>query len=144
MRLTPAPDRTVAGRLAAVITEVLGEVPVRIRAWDGSESGPAGAPVVVLRSRTALRRLLWDPDELGLARAYVAGELDLEGDLADGLSRVWAVVRARPPVLPGWRDRLRWAFEALIQGIQQAPAPATGRAPKPATATATGAGTDRP
>ena len=42
------------------------------------------------------------------------------------------------------RDRLRWAFEALIQGIQQAPAPATGRAPKPATATATGAGTDRP
>ena len=40
------------------------------------------------------------------------------------------------------RDRLRWAFEALIQGIQQAPAPATGRTPKPATAT--GAGTDRP
>jgi hypothetical protein len=24
----------------------------------------------VLRSRTALRRLLWDPSELGLARAY--------------------------------------------------------------------------
>ena len=71
---------------------MLGDLPVRIRAWDGSEAGPAGAPVVVLRSRTALRRLLWDPDELGLARAYVAGELDLDGDLADGLSRVWALV----------------------------------------------------
>ena len=82
----PAPDRTVAGRLAAVVRDVLGDLPVRIRAWDGSESGPADAPVVVLRSRTALRRLLWNPDELGLARAYVAGELNLDGDLADGLS----------------------------------------------------------
>jgi len=117
VRRTPAPDRTVAGRLATVIAEVLGEVPVRIRAWDRSESGPAGAPVVVLRSRTALRRLLWDPDELGLARAYVAGEIDLEGDLADGLSRVWTVLRDRPPVLPGWRDRLRWAGLGLRLGI---------------------------
>ena len=124
MRRTPAPGRTVAGRLAAVITDVLGELPVRIRAWDGSESGPAGAPVVVLHSRTALRRLLWDPDELGLARAYVAGEIDVEGDLADGLSRVWALVRSRPPVLPGLRDRLRWARTGLRLGV-------VGRRPRP-------------
>jgi cyclopropane-fatty-acyl-phospholipid synthase len=106
----------VAGRLAGVVREVLGELPVRIRAWDGSEAGPADAPVVVLRSRTALRRLLWDPDELGLARAYVAGEIDVEGDLAEGLSRVWSLVRTRPPVLPGVRDRLRWALTALRLG----------------------------
>ena len=66
---------------------MLGDVPVRIRAWDGSEAEPAGAPVVVLRSRTALRRLPWDPDESGLARAYVAGEIDAEGDLAVGPGR---------------------------------------------------------
>mgnify|MGYP000561977446 CR=1 FL=1 len=29
----------------------------------------------------ALRRLLWAPNQLGLARAYVAGELDVEGDV---------------------------------------------------------------
>jgi len=58
VRPLPYPSRSVAGRLAEVIREVLGEVPVRIRAWDGSESGPADAPVVVLRSRTAVRRLL--------------------------------------------------------------------------------------
>ena len=122
---TPSsPDRSVAGRLSAVLAEVLGDVPVRIRAWDGSESGPAGAPVVVLRSRTALRRLLWDPDELGLARAYVAGEIDLEGDLGDGLSRIWAVLRSRPPSLPGWRDRVRWAATGLRLGI-------VGRRPEP-------------
>jgi cyclopropane-fatty-acyl-phospholipid synthase len=120
----PSPGRSVAGRLSAVLAEVLGDVPLRIRAWDGSESGPDGAPVVVLRSRTALRRLLWDPSELGLARAYVAGEIDLEGDLAEGLSRVWTVLRSRPPVLPGWRDRLRWAALGLRLGI-------VGRRPAP-------------
>ena len=124
MRTSSSPDRSVAGRLAAVLGEVLGDVPVRIRAWDGSEAGPDGAPVVVLRSRAAVRRLLWDPDELGLARAYVAGEIDVEGDLADGLSRVWAVVRSRPPVLPEWRDRLRWAGTALRLGL-------VGRRPAP-------------
>jgi cyclopropane-fatty-acyl-phospholipid synthase len=54
----------------------------RLRGWDGSESGPGDAPAtVVFRSRRALRAMLWRPDELGLARAYVAGDLDVEGDL---------------------------------------------------------------
>ena len=34
-----------------------------------------------LRSPDAFRRLLWSPNELGLARAYVAGELDADGDI---------------------------------------------------------------
>lgn len=53
--------RSVAGRLAAVVTGVLGDLPVRIRAWDGSEAGPVDAPVVVLRSRRALRRCCGTP-----------------------------------------------------------------------------------
>jgi cyclopropane-fatty-acyl-phospholipid synthase len=51
---------------------------------------------VVLRSKDALRRLLRAPGELGLARAYVSGDLDVEGDVADGLRRVWAAVRTNP------------------------------------------------
>ena len=53
------------------------QLPVRIRAWDGSEAGAvdADAPVVVIRSPRALRRLLWQPGELGFARAYVTGEI---------------------------------------------------------------------
>ncbi|MEV0094752.1 cyclopropane-fatty-acyl-phospholipid synthase family protein [Streptomyces sp. NPDC050738] len=75
-----------ASRLTALADDLLGTpLPVRIRAWDGSESGPPGAPVVVLRHRRALRRLLWKPGELGLARAWVAGELDIEGDLYEAL-----------------------------------------------------------
>ena len=51
--------------------------PVRLQVWDGSVAGPEDAPLVVLRSPDALRRLLWHPGELGAAQAYVTGELDV-------------------------------------------------------------------
>ncbi|MEV5198609.1 cyclopropane-fatty-acyl-phospholipid synthase family protein [Streptomyces sp. NPDC053720] len=80
-------------RLTALAEELLGEkLPVRIRAWDGSESGPPGAPVLVIRHRRALRRLLWKPGELGLARAWVAGELDIEGDLYEALDLMASLI----------------------------------------------------
>jgi cyclopropane fatty-acyl-phospholipid synthase-like methyltransferase/DUF1365 family protein len=86
-----------AHRIERLVRDVAGtELPLRVRAWDGSEAGPADGPVVVLRSRRALRRLLWAPGELGLARAYVAGDLDVDGDLAEGFRRVWALARRRP------------------------------------------------
>jgi len=69
------------------------DLPVRVRAWDGSEAGPAGPPVAVLRSPLALRRALWAPGELGLARAYVSGDLDVEGDLTEGLRRAFRAAR---------------------------------------------------
>ncbi len=94
--MSTRPDR--AAELVRLVEDTLGvALPVRVRAWDGSEAGaPAapGTPVVVLRSRRALRHLLWSPGELGLARAYVLGDLDVEGDLAVGLSRLWSAVRS--------------------------------------------------
>ncbi len=69
---------------------------LRLRAWDGSEAGPEKAPVVVIRSPRALQRILWRPGELGLARAYISGDLDFEGDLTDGLRRVWGTLRDAP------------------------------------------------
>ncbi|MEU7168871.1 cyclopropane-fatty-acyl-phospholipid synthase family protein [Streptomyces morookaense] len=75
-----------ARRLTALAEQVLGvPLPVRVRAWDRSESGPPGTPVLVVRRRRALRRLLWKPGELGLARAWVAGDIDVEGDLYEAL-----------------------------------------------------------
>jgi len=86
--------------LATTIAEVLrplvgGELPVRLVVWDGSEAGPAGAPVVRLNSQNAIRRLLWAPGELGAAQAYVTGELDVDGDLNSALQHLWKVVRDR-------------------------------------------------
>ncbi len=64
-----------------------GDAPVEFRAYDGTRAGPEGAPaVVVIRSPRALRRLVTAPNELGLGRAYVTGELDLDGDIFAVLS----------------------------------------------------------
>jgi cyclopropane-fatty-acyl-phospholipid synthase len=97
---------TAADRLAALVRDAAGiELPVRVRTWDGSEAGPADAPVLIIKRRKALRRLLWAPGEMGLARAYVTGDIDVEGDLADGFRRTWAMAAERPPVSTGWRAR---------------------------------------
>ncbi|GHF16421.1 methyltransferase domain-containing protein [Streptomyces griseoluteus] len=75
-----------ASRLLSVAEQLLGApLPVRVRAWDGSQAGPPGAPVIVVRNRRALRRMLFKPGELGMARAWVAGDLDIEGDLYTAL-----------------------------------------------------------
>ena len=47
----------------------------------------------MIRSPRALQRIGWRPGELGLARAYISGDLDMEGDLTEGLRRVWGVLR---------------------------------------------------
>src|SRR5919107_1834867 len=75
--------KTAASRLAEALAIVLGtkETPLRLKAWDGSEAGSADAPVLVVRSRRALRRILWSPGQLGLSRAYVAGDIDAPGDI---------------------------------------------------------------
>src|SRR5674476_1676437 len=58
-----------------------GDVPIRVRCWDGSEFGSPAAPVqLTFTSPRALRRMLWAPNELGFARAYVSGDILIEGD----------------------------------------------------------------
>ncbi len=74
------PTTGVAARLAEALRPFVGgDLPVRLRAWDGSEAGPddGSVPLVELRSVDAVRRLLWHPGELGAAQAYVTGELDV-------------------------------------------------------------------
>ncbi|MFB6812485.1 class I SAM-dependent methyltransferase [Streptomyces sp. NPDC056387] len=87
-----------APRLAALAETLLGApLPVRIRAWDGSEAGPPDGPTLVLANRRALRRVLWRPGELGLARAWVAGDLTVDGDLFELLDRVAGLLWERGP-----------------------------------------------
>ncbi|MEV8407640.1 cyclopropane-fatty-acyl-phospholipid synthase family protein [Streptomyces niveus] len=108
-------------RLSTLAEELLGApLPVRIRAWDGSESGPPGAPTFVHRHRRALRRLLWTPGELGLARAWVAGEIDIDGDLYAALDQVAGLLwergaDAKDQVHPLRDPRMRAAAKGLAQ-----------------------------
>ncbi|WP_194922809.1 SAM-dependent methyltransferase [Catenulispora pinisilvae] len=75
--------KTAAGLFDPLLRAVLGDSPpVRFEFWDGSSAGPPdGSDSVKVKSSNALRRLMWSPGELGLGRAYVAGDLDVEGDV---------------------------------------------------------------
>jgi cyclopropane-fatty-acyl-phospholipid synthase len=77
-------------RLADLVSRALGpEVPIAVRAYDGSEAGPPDAVATLVVNRPeALQRFLTAPGELGLGRAYVAGELDAEGDLFAALAAI--------------------------------------------------------
>src|SRR5437763_1520151 len=76
---------------ATLIERALGRAPVAVSAYDGSTAGPDDAKVrLVLRSPKALAYLITAPSSLGLARAYVSGELEIYGDLYDALIEVWS------------------------------------------------------
>lgn len=124
----------VAERLHDVLQRLFGrEAPVRIHAWDGSVAGPVDAPMVRVQSRRALRRLLWRPDELGLVRAYVAGEVEVEGHLLETLERLAPFGRSigRRPELSA-ADRSELLRTAVLLG-------AVGPQPKPPAEEITGA-----
>lgn len=122
----PGAPQGVADRIAGAAEELFGmPLPVGLRAWDGSRAGSAEGPAVVIRSPRAFRQLLRRPGELGLARAYIAGELEVEGDLTQSLRQAWAFVRhARGS---GWRVITHWpAFLSLavrLGGIGILPSP---------------------
>ena len=118
-------------RLKSLVEQLLGiPLPVRIRAWDGSQAGPPGAPALVVRNRRAVRRLLFKPGELGLARAWVAGDLDIEGDLYAALDLmselVWERGEDTRSLLQMVRDpQVRAAARGLVKvaGLPLPPAP---------------------
>jgi cyclopropane-fatty-acyl-phospholipid synthase len=95
--------------IAPTLGRLLGGPPIEVTAYDGSRYGPVGAPVrVVLRSPKALSYLITAPGKLGMARAYVAGELDIDGDVYQALSLLWSDHIGRL----SWADRL-----GLLRGM---------------------------
>ena len=96
---TTTSQNSTASKLRGVLETLLQTpLPVRLQAWDGSVAGPDSAPTLIIRHKRALRRIMWQPNELGLARAYVSGEMDVEGDLYDALNRLAALVWRSPDI----------------------------------------------
>jgi cyclopropane-fatty-acyl-phospholipid synthase len=91
--------------LAEVFEKVAGPGgPVEFRAYDGSASGTAEAPVrITVRSPAAVSYLAQAPGSLGLARAYVSGNLDVDGDMYTALARITSAQQVRF----GLAERLR-------------------------------------
>ncbi|MSX01684.1 MAG: SAM-dependent methyltransferase, partial [Actinobacteria bacterium] len=70
--------------------------------WDGSELPPTNphpdAPTLRFAKRDALVRMVREPNELGMARAWVSGELEVDGnlELALDLTEKWRHAPLKP------------------------------------------------
>ena len=128
----------VAARAGAVLARVgggrLAALPVTLRFWDGSElpaqTDRRSAGVLHVR-REALGDLLREPNQLGLARAYVSGALELEGDLEVLLAERHRLTQG-PPI--GRSEQLAAAARAAAaagpSAIRAAARPATEARPR--------------
>lgn len=118
--------------LSAIADGRLRSLPVTLRFWDGSMlaadvAGSAG--VVSFESPQALAHLVREPNQIGLARAWVTGAVDVDGDLEQ-------VLNTRPR-FDGLRlspvDRLRLARAGLRAGgsavLRRPPIPSIEAAP---------------
>ena len=117
---SPQPPRSAAGLAGVIETLLGGDLPIAVVCYDGSHAGPAEAPATLMvRSADALRRVLTAPGELGFGRAYVAGDLDVDGDIYAALA---LGQRPRAVGLPAgqWLSLLRLAGAA---GLRPLPAP---------------------
>jgi cyclopropane-fatty-acyl-phospholipid synthase len=107
--MTTTSELTVS--IGDVVARLLPDgVPFRFTAYDGSTAGPADAPIGLhLRNERGLSYLLTAPGDLGLARAYVAGDLGIEGvhpgDPYEALALINSHVRPKLPP-PGELVRL--------------------------------------
>jgi cyclopropane-fatty-acyl-phospholipid synthase len=91
-------------RLAEVFQRAVGGgASVRFSAYDGSHAGPADAGVSIeVRTPEALSYLASAPGELGLARAYVTGHLEIIGDVYGALKQLSEISLREVP----WGERL--------------------------------------
>ncbi|MET8334199.1 class I SAM-dependent methyltransferase [Streptosporangium canum] len=80
-------------KLAEIFEKVIGpEADIQFAAYDGSKAGPPSADISIeVKSPAAVAYLAQAPGELGLARAYVSGHLDVQGDMYNLLSRMWSL-----------------------------------------------------
>src|SRR5918994_5921142 len=117
----------VAHRAEPLIRSLMrGEPPVGIEFWDGSSLGPSTPSTkLTIHSPLAFRRLLWSPSELGLARAYVADDIDIDGDIYEALEIRDSLASRREhlELKLGVRGRLRLLRLVRDLGILGSPLP---------------------
>jgi cyclopropane-fatty-acyl-phospholipid synthase len=99
-------------------------LPIAFRSYDGSRRERSGAVgTVEIRRPRALRYLATAPGELGLARAYVVGDIEIHGDLHATLSALLEHHQANV----AWRQLARalraWMLRRPPLPQEEAPAP---------------------
>jgi cyclopropane-fatty-acyl-phospholipid synthase len=98
--------------ISTLVEDILGgDIPIGVRAYDGSTGGPADPPAtLVVRSPDALRRIMTAPGELGFGRAYVSGDLEIEGD-------IFAALAVRDHLSGDRLERRHWVALVRLLGV---------------------------
>ncbi len=114
----------MAGRtpIAPVLANLVGPAsPVTFSAYDGSTAGRRDASLGVhIADRRALNCVATSPNSLGLARAYVAGWLEVDGNLHDAM----ACLDVDNIGHVSWRQRLEVLRQLGFDVMRPVPPPA--------------------
>jgi cyclopropane-fatty-acyl-phospholipid synthase len=111
-------------RLRRELDAALPERPFELHFWDGSalpstSSNGAAVPVFSARSPKAVAHALMAPGQLGLSRAYVSGELEVDDlDAVLELLREW-----HPPAVDAATQRRLLLAAVRAAGLQRPPRP---------------------
>jgi cyclopropane-fatty-acyl-phospholipid synthase len=112
---------TTTKPLRSELDAALPERPFTLRFWDGSTlpSTSGNGPVFSARSPRAVAHALLAPGQLGLSRAYVSGELDVDDiDAVLALLRDW-----QPPAIDGAARRRLFVGALRAAGPMRPPRP---------------------
>ncbi|MGI8814166.1 MAG: class I SAM-dependent methyltransferase [Pseudonocardia sp.] len=119
----------MAVRVAELFQSVIGpDTSVRVTAYDGSEVGPGDSPLAMrIRTPRALAYLASAPGSLGLARAYVSGDLEIDGEMSPMLRELAEVTLHSIP-----KDQRFRLIRSLLgfRLLNRAPIPAVEHRPR--------------
>jgi cyclopropane-fatty-acyl-phospholipid synthase len=111
----------IADAFAVVVPE---DRQVGFKAYDGSSVGPVDADVVMeLKNPRGLAFIAGSPNQLGLARAYVSGDLEIHGNAYEALRRLFPL----PLDHVTWSDRAKLAKEFVKPALARPTPPAQER-----------------
>jgi cyclopropane-fatty-acyl-phospholipid synthase len=121
--------RSAAVQLSPFFESLVGApVPIDVDFWDGSSLGSGQLPArLVVRRPSALRRIVYAPGELGFARAFVLGDIDVEGDLHEALRLLNSAAPDFAIGWQGWAGLARSAVALRVIGPPLAPPPEEAR-----------------
>jgi cyclopropane-fatty-acyl-phospholipid synthase len=127
--MTMASRVTIADAFTQLLT---GPLPLRVTAYDGSSAGPEDAPFgFVVKNERGLSYLMTAPGDLGLGRAYVAGDLEVTGvhpgDPYEGLKALQKGLKFK---MPSPAEAVRLATGLGISHLKPPPPPPQEHLPR--------------
>ena len=120
---------TIAGAVERLMRDGM---PFRFEAYDGSSAGPEDADITVhLRTERGLAYLMTAPGDLGFGRAFVAGDLEIEGVSLANPYDLMTLVQSRLRLkVPGPAELLQIVRSLGLSNLKPPPPPLEEHLPR--------------